>query len=625
MIAGANVAEGQDAVRRSLFAMPALALVAAIGLVVLSLGDNAARRGESSGDPLFWTGLVLIVAPVAWRLLSARATRSERLALCVVLGVSLYLMKLLHSPIQFTFHDELGHVRSTSDILRSGSLFTPNPLVGAYAVYPGTEIVTAALAKLTGLSVFTAGALTIGVARVVMLPALFLLFEEASASARWSSAATLIYVANPNYLFFDAQFAYESLALPLALMVVLTTVGRTGSDHEASKAPWLVPVILGLALVPTHHVTSLAVIVFLLLVSVATAVGRRELRSVIRTRPVGVAITTLAAAGAWLAISGPRLSQELVPVVTRTLDAVGNLVVGATSAKQPFATQGAATDSTLARLIGLLAVALLLLGLAAGLWALLRRRPVPPLPTILALAALAYPATLVIRLTAAGTETANRASEFLFVGLGYIVVLGAMWAWGVRAVGPIRRRLAPRLHGPILAGAVTVLILGGLIVGWAPYTRLPGRYAPGASSRSIDAPAVAAAHWAGDHLPVGAVVATDGANSTLLTAYSQVNPQRGEIGGVPVATLFFSPTFGSRERTIIRADKIRYIIVDRRLSQGKPLSDRFFEGADPPIFKGRITSVALAKFAHVAALSLIYDSGALQVYDASRLLGDSRQ
>jgi hypothetical protein len=55
---------------------------------------------------------------------------------------------------------------------------------------------------------------------------LFLLYERAGGSARLASVATLVYAANPSLLFFDAQFAYESLALPLALFVVWLVARR---------------------------------------------------------------------------------------------------------------------------------------------------------------------------------------------------------------------------------------------------------------------------------------------------------------------------------------------------------------------------------------------------------------
>src|SRR6266516_7355124 len=64
-----------------------------------------------------------------------------------------------------------------------------------------------------------------------------------------------IYATNPHYLFFDAQFAYESLALPLALcMLFLMARSETAKSNRRwiTFAAWL---ILGTVVV-THHVTD---------------------------------------------------------------------------------------------------------------------------------------------------------------------------------------------------------------------------------------------------------------------------------------------------------------------------------------------------------------------------------
>ena len=44
---------------------PLLALTAAAGLVLVALGDNAARISSGEAQPLFWGGLVVIYMPVA--------------------------------------------------------------------------------------------------------------------------------------------------------------------------------------------------------------------------------------------------------------------------------------------------------------------------------------------------------------------------------------------------------------------------------------------------------------------------------------------------------------------------------------------------------------------------------
>ena len=70
-----------SAMRWRLGAAPLLALIAAGGLVMVALGNNGARESTGGAQPLFWAGLVAIYAPISFRLLSASASRAERIAL----------------------------------------------------------------------------------------------------------------------------------------------------------------------------------------------------------------------------------------------------------------------------------------------------------------------------------------------------------------------------------------------------------------------------------------------------------------------------------------------------------------------------------------------------------------
>ncbi len=72
---------------------------------------------------------------------------------------------------------------------------------------------------LSGISPFYASLILIGVARLTMTLTLFAMNEELFQSSRTASIAAAIYMVNPHFLFFDTQYAYKSLALPLALVI----------------------------------------------------------------------------------------------------------------------------------------------------------------------------------------------------------------------------------------------------------------------------------------------------------------------------------------------------------------------------------------------------------------------
>src|SRR5665213_2559233 len=90
----------------------------ALGIGSVAVADAESRRGYGYTGPsyFFWVGMLLIIFPIALRVLMRDVARRERLTLVVLLGVSLYLVKYLSSPSAFTFSDEYIHLRSTLDI-----------------------------------------------------------------------------------------------------------------------------------------------------------------------------------------------------------------------------------------------------------------------------------------------------------------------------------------------------------------------------------------------------------------------------------------------------------------------------------------------------------------------------
>ena len=67
---------------------------------------------------------------------------------------------------------------------------------------------------MTGSSIFVSGVIVVGVAKFALAPTLFLLYRSIGASSRVAAIGVIVYLCNPNNLFFTSQYAYESLALP---------------------------------------------------------------------------------------------------------------------------------------------------------------------------------------------------------------------------------------------------------------------------------------------------------------------------------------------------------------------------------------------------------------------------
>ncbi len=636
-------ANATRAPRFALGAAPALALVAALGLALIASGNNGARLEHSGSEALFWVGLLLIYLPIVLRLFGRSASAAERMALVVLLGSALYVVKVVHSPAGFTLHDELASWRGVWDLLGSGHLFSENPLVGGYSVFPGMTAVTAALTQLSGLSIFVSALILIGVARVVLMVSLFLILERAAGSARAAGIAIAVYACNPSILYFDSQFGYESLALALAgayLLVVMRGAGLNPRDRKAPAINLLAALaMLTGGLVVTHHLTTYAMIAFLALwTGVIWALqqrrpsaqllvplpperrhqGRTSILRTVHTRlRVGPALGCLLLGSAGLCwfvfVAGGATQDELGSVFANAIEALFHLVFGGGGTKTLFKAGTGQVDPLIVRVLGLASVGVLALVIPLGVWRVWREHRTSTLAVSLAAVGLLYPFTLVPRLTAAGSEISQRASEFVFVGIGFVTAI--LFLNLTKSVG----RHHARLLALIATGLAGLVFVGGVILGESPVTRQPGRFEVGAESRSISPQGAAAARFAFEHLPPDSRILVDGPNGLLLGSYGELDPVIGNIRDIPVTEVFFSPKFNRRDRIVIFHDAIDYIVVDRRLAHSLPV-DGYYYDRDEPRANERTNAIAgasLRKFDSVPAIDRIYDNGPIVIYDTT--------
>lgn len=617
-----------------------LAVLAACGLLMVAFGNNAARDGAGHAQILFWGGLVVIYAPIALRLLSPSSSRLECLALSILLGTSLFIVKILYNPVGFIPHDEMATLRQTWELLETGHFFSANPIVQGYAGYPGLEAMTAALSQVSDRSAFVAAMVVIGVARVTLMLVLFLFLERVSRSHRVAAIGVAVYACNPSFLYFDSQFGYESLALAVGAVLLLASLRWTTASpaQRQSNAAGVVAAmaLLSMTLVTTHHLTTYAMLAFLSAWALVMQLGRR--RWVLKvgklhltlpaTRPKdsthlpgfkwfdGPALPALflyIAGGLWLILVARDVTgAELGGVFTDTFSSLGNLITGQSGSKALFSAGNGQTNTAIARMLGIASIIPFLCIIPFGFSRTWLRAGSSALWRTLSLVALLYPVTLGLRLTLAGTETSQRASEFVFVGLAFVTgqLIVERFQTGNRWL---------RRGGTAAIAAVgTIAFLGGFIVGESPTTRQPGPYLVGAESRSVSAESLAAARFADEHLPPHSRILADRVNATLLGGLGHLDPVIGQINEIPVSRVFFSRTYDATDQEVISEDAIEYIVVDRRFVETLPDSGFYYEKGEPSNGEA-ISREALQKFAGVEGLDRIYDNGAIAIYDTARL------
>lgn len=579
-----------------------LTFAAGVGLLLCSLANAEARAATDPSTLLYWAGVLLIVLPIAWRLTSRDASPGERLALACLLCLSLYAVKVIRDAPLFSFSDELIHAFNADQIDRHHELFRFNPILPVTPSYPGLEGATSALMGLTGLSSYWAGIVIVGAARLSLAIGLFLLFARIGGSARTAGLAVAIYVGNFNFLFWGAQFSYESLALPLFVVVLMALAERDASPREWTRE-WAVPIVLGIAaIVVTHHLTSYAVAVFIAGLAVVYWALRREWSW---PNPWRYAIVAAAFATAWLLLVANSTFGYLSPVLSEAFEAIFNTASGDAPPRGLFQGKGPSIPETpiLARGIALLAVALLGIAVLLGLRRFWRRYRQQPYAIVFALASIAFFGTLLLRLAPAAWETGNRMSEYLFVGLAFIAALSGLQNWRPRGRSWVGRAT--------VSAGLGVVVVGGAIAGWPWDLQLSAPIRVKADGGTISSPPLALAEWARHNLPEDRRLAATTADARMLMAPGE---RMAFAGKTPdVQDLLEESGISGWEMPLLREEDIRYIVTDRReISSDATRGYAFTLRGEKPELSPLDT---VTKFADLPGSRRVYSSGDISVYE----------
>lgn len=589
--------------------VPLLALVAALGVVLVALANRAAAAGAADWpDAAFFGGLVLIVVPIGLRLLQAGPRGSERVALVVILGLALYACKIVHDPVIPGGYDEYLHVRTAQDIIANQGVFAPNSLLTVSPYYPGMEVVTSAISQMSGIGIYEAGSIVLGAARVALVLSLFFFFAMATNSSRVAGIAALVYMTNSHFLYFDSQFAYESLALPLAAVVLYVLVRRGHSGPARWLGLTVVAALVIAAIVTTHHVTSALLALFLIAWAVVAFVLRRRDRA----RPGRMAVFSTGLLIAWTLAVATATIGYLAPVLETAFGQLLSLIAGELDARELFVSRAGDIAPLWERLVGSASAGLILLLLPLGLivvW--VRYRSIPVVVTLALMASL-FPLTLLARFAPLGAEVASRTPEYLFIGIAPVVALGLAELSYRGRVGALQNLGA----GVLLA----VLAVGGVLVGMPTWARLPGPYLVSADGRSIESEGLSAATWTRAVLGPGQAFAADRVNAILLATFGGQDIVTTYQTGVPVRQLYLSGDLGDKERKIAEQGGVSYLLADYRLTTGLPVVGHYFDRGEETLIGARQTPLdpaLLDKFDRAPDISRVFDGGDIRIYDLS--------
>jgi hypothetical protein len=541
-----------------------------------------------------------------WTLTAAHLDKRIRNLAVLCLGIVPTLMWRATNPLLFTGFDEQLHMRTLGDILSSHRLFEANPLLEVSPRYPGLEAVTTLLYQF-GIPTMAAATIVILVCRVVLVFALCDAVEHLTGSERAGGLAVAIYALSSQFVFFNSQYSYQTMALPLALAAVSFIVR---AQEATDPRPNLIGATLCLlAVAVTHHVTSFLT-AGLMLAWLIVENGRGRL---------WVAYGACAAIGStllWALVQRQLLSDYFGPIINDVGAQVAN---GAR--REVFKDDAGTKARALDQYLLLYYAAVMSLIVAVVMVAAYRERHLRWGRVLLLIGLTAsVPIGLAARVVPSGGQLFDRSSSFVFIPFSMYVASFAAWYWwrephhyGFRQH---RRMVQIRIVGTVLAA---ITFLGGYVLGSGPsWARLPGPFMAAADTRSMDSETLAAAKWARTALAPGSRIAADRVSSTLLASQAGLWPVMKGPRGIDAPALYVAPSWGMTETDMAAAMRLRYIYVDRRLAAEKPPFGSYF-------FKGetgdgeQLTDKQLTKFDEVPGIKVVYRHGPVSIYDLSVL------
>jgi len=627
-----------------------------------------ATRTSTSEFAWFWVGMFLLELPLAAIIVRRATSHAMRTALLMFYGLVSYAPKLLRNPTAPIYHDEFAHWRATYEILSTGRLFQSNPIIPIIGRYPGLHAATASLVHATGLTIWQAATVLLILFHVTLVLGIAALAQALGFNNRTAALVALLYGLNSSFLYFDTQYAYESMAITLVVWTLVAYVRAIRSPPGKGRAVWSVlTLMLSAGTVITHHLSTFTLVQIMTLVSLVVSVpwlakekgwargGRLEdgpsedparkgwpegwargNRPASRGRGgwVRTAVTawslTLATAlmaGAWFRFVAPTTWSYLSPFLGEGLSQLMQAANGSGGTRQLFgASLSPWWEQKSAYLVPLLALGLGLGGLLS-IRARIRdgRLPRGPRRALLfgfgLLGLIYFPSTLFI-LSPSGAEGARRSWAFTWIGL--CMLAGPAVVWLLDWVARCQRGWSRVSLRSSLLVALAAVLVGGTAAGLDASYRLPGPFLYGSDARSITPELVGTSKWFTARFGSDNNVVTD-RYTGLVFGSSGLQDATFPFSGLPFYNLYLAKPDTAIEPPNLLHDLRRsnytYMIVDGNMAYDLPQLGVYFTSADPvslrpqgrkPIFSGR-----LAKFNTFQWMIKAFQSNTYSVYRLS--------
>jgi hypothetical protein len=597
----------------SLLADLSAACLVAIGYdLVVWAYQLAPTTGIQAYDPIFWAGMLLAYLAIAWRAVSGRYA----VLWLGLLGLFALLPKFWMSPGGPIYWDETAHFALLRNVIWSHQLFQFTPLLPIGTYYPGLESTAATIHWLTGLSPWDSALTLIAVAHCLLPVQVYYIARALQVPHRWAAVAGLVYATNPQFVYDDAQFAYESVAILLMLTIVrlyaeaLAAERSGGRTWRQSLSIVLLIAVISFGCVVTHHLTSLTGIALLL----AGALFVKPIRGLadrkggwrrlfVRWTPVLTLATCL---GLWIAFVAPPTVAYLFPSVSGTASQLLALVTGSKgssgAARMIFNQSTAPGYERAAAVVGPIMIALALL--FAGIrWLQKPALRSNFLWSFVVIAA--YLVSLPLTLIGDGVSGAHRTWATTYIGVS-LLPAALVVLFELDKHRPWLKRTAAMAG----AGALAVLLVGNVAAGTPIDYRFPGPYKFDSDTLSVTPETLSFAHWILTHLGPGKHVVTDRFTALALTAHAAaVTPVEGPV--VSIASIWYDARPPAPYlMSVLQRHGVDYLAIDVRDTEYTATNPTLFYTGEPNLVPRR----NFTRLAHWPWLRLLYSSRHYRLY-----------
>ena len=245
---------------------PTLAASFALGIYGILYSYSLAREGSplSGVSIVFWLSYFATTIPFILVIIGPDSKFWSRIGSLIGFALATSLPKIYRSIEGPLYADEFGHLKAVRDIMENGSISWWNSIVNPVADFSVLHYFTAFVVDLTKLDLWQVATWLIIIFHILTLLGVFSLLRI-KFSPRAAAVGSLIYAANPNWMFFHTRFSYETLALML-LFWLLFFVIRGLESPSGQRALMIVvsgPIVFILS--QTHHITFALSIILILL------------------------------------------------------------------------------------------------------------------------------------------------------------------------------------------------------------------------------------------------------------------------------------------------------------------------------------------------------------------------